>query len=156
MEGIGRAYWMWVGLLVLAHFLARPALTEAPWLPDLLTGAVLVAALGTRAGAAAALGFVLGALEGAMALAGLGGTALVYTLVAYLTARWRDLFFADLPFLLFLYLFVGCWTTRLVMTGVTGPTLTWSFALLSAPASAALTALVCGAGTRLVAGPRMG
>lgn len=155
MSGVGRTYWLWVGLLVLVHLLVRPSLTGAPWLPDLLTGAVLVAALGTRAGVAAALGFVLGVLEGAMALGGLGGTALVYTLLGYLTARWRDLFFADLPFLLFFYLFVGCWTTRLIMTAFTGPTLTWSFALLGAPASAALTALVCGAGTRLVAGPRV-
>lgn len=155
MSGVGRTYWLWVGLLVLVHFLVRPSLTGAAWLPDLLTGAVLVAALGTRAGLAAALGFVLGLLEGAMALGGLGGTALVYTLLGYLTARWRDLFFADLPFLLFFYLFMGCWLTRLVMTAVTGLELTWSYALGGAPLSAALTAVICGAGTRLVVAPRV-
>lgn len=155
MKGAGRAYWFWVGLLALAHFLARPVLAGSIWLPDLLTGAVLVAALGTRAGIAAALGFVFGTLEGAMALGGLGGTALVYTLIGYLTARWRDLFFADLPLLLFFYLFVGCWMTRLVMTAVTDLSLTWSYALWSAPVSAAVTAVVCGTGTRLVIDPRV-
>lgn len=153
MEGTGRAYWLWVALLATVHFLARPALTAEPWAPDLLTGAVLLTALGTRAGAAAVLGCVLGLLEGAMALGGLGGTALAYTVLGYVTARWRDLFFADLPFLLFLYLFVGCWVTKLVMTVVEGAGLGWTYALLSAPLSAALTALLAGTGARLASGP---
>lgn len=154
MEETGRGYWLWVALLAVVHFLARPALTGSTWLPDLLTGAVLLTALGARAGVAAAVGFVLGMLEGAMALGGLGGTGLLYTLLGYLTARWRELFFADLPFLLLLYLFFGCWITRLVMTTVVDTPLSWSYALVSAPISSAVTALVCGVGTLLVTGPR--
>lgn len=155
MEDTGRAYWVWVALLALIHFLARPALAGPAWAPDLLTGAVLLAALGARAGVAATVGCALGLLEGAMALGGLGGTALVYTILGYVTARWRDLFFADLPFLLFLYLFVGCWATKLVMTVVAGTGLGWEYALITSPVSGVLTALLCGTGARLVTGPQV-
>lgn len=140
------------GGLLLLHFLLRPALTAWPVAPDLLTGAVLLGALRLRAGAAAGLGFGAGLLEGSLALSGIGRIALVYTLLGYVTSRWRELFFGDVPLFVFGYLFVGCWAVQLVLSALADYSVGWAYALLEAPASAALTAVICGLADRALAG----
>lgn len=133
----------------LLHFVLRPLLVELPVAPDLLTAAVLLGALSMRAGGAATLGFVLGMLEDAMALAG-GWTALVYTLAAYVGARFRDVIFADLRFFVPLYLFLATWFVHVVIAALTA-SLDLTTGLMVAPADAALTALIGGLGEASIA-----
>lgn len=153
MNGRGRAagYLFLVGVLLVLHFLLRPALTSWDVGPDLLTGAVLLGALRLRAGAAAGLGFGAGLLEGAMAISGIGRVALVYAVLGYVTSRWRDLFFSDVPLFVFAYLFAGCWLAKLTLSLLADFSLGWEFALLQAPAASAFTAAICGTADRLLA-----
>lgn len=144
------AYLSLVGVLLAAHFLLRPLLVSWPLGPDLLTGAVLLGGLRLRAGAAAGLGFGAGVLEGAMALSGIGRGALVYAVLGYVTSRWRELFFSDVPLFVFAYLFFGCWVANLLLSGLADFSLSWGHALLEAPAASAFTAAICGAADRLL------
>ncbi len=132
-----------LGLLVL-HFSLRRFLVGWPGMPSLLIGALLLGALRMRAGTAALFGFVLGLLEAAMGLEGMGSISFVFTAVGYLGARSRDLLFADARHYVFIYLFVGTWVAEaglmLAMSGeagLVGP-------LLLAPVSALATAILCG------------
>lgn len=131
--------------LVCAHFLVRPFLYPVAVAPNLLIGALLLAALRLSAGWAALLGFVLGVLEAAMALAGLGRISLVLMLVGYLSARSRDLLFADARFFVYAYLFLGTWVAESGLAVALGGASDPIRLLLQAPASAALTAVLCGA-----------
>lgn len=153
MNGRGStlAYMILVGALLALHFLFRPALVSWPMGPDLLTGAVLLGGLRLRAGAAAGLGFGAGLLDGAMALTGIGRGALVYAVLGYVTSRWRELFFSDVPLFVFAYLFFGCWVAKLVLSLLADFSLGWEFALLEAPTASAVTAVICGGADRLLA-----
>jgi hypothetical protein len=132
-----------VGLLIL-HFTFHRFLVKWPFLPDLLIGALLLAALRMRAGYAAFLGFSLGVLEAAMGVAGLGSVSIVFTVIGYLGARSRDLLFADARHYVFIYLFCGTWLSEVALmfampggAGLLG-------AVVLAPVSALGTAVVCG------------
>lgn len=131
-----------VALLLLLHFSLRPWLAGWAGAPDLLTGGLLVAALRLRAGYAAALGSVLGLLEAAMALRGLGTLMIVYALVGYAAARSRDLLFSDARAFFPLYVFLGVWVAH-AGVALLGGGLDPRLALLEAPMSAGLTAAVC-------------
>lgn len=132
-------------VLLFLYFLFHPWLKGLPVGPDLLIGALLLAALRVQAGTAAVLGFVLGPLEAAMALGDPGVYALVLTVTGYLAARSRDILFADAPVFVVVYLFIGTWLSRsaLVMAtgGVTG---NMAAGLLVVALDAVATAVVCG------------
>lgn len=131
-------------LLILLHFLARPYLVGWWASPDLAVGALMVAALHLGAGRAATLGFVLGLLEGTMALTGIGPLAMAYAVVGYGAARSWGVVFADVRLFLPVYLFIGGWSLLMVNQWVTTSDITWSFILLRAPVAALLTAAVAG------------
>ena len=140
--------------LILLHFTLYRFFVRWPALPNLLIGGLLLAALRLRAGYAAFLGFSLGVLEAAMALAGWGTISIVLTLVGYLAARSRDLLFADARYYVFIYLFVGTWAAEMLLmlampggAGILG-------GLVLAPISAVGTAVVCGAAERAAAALR--
>ena len=131
-----------VAILVVLHFGLRPFLTDWPVAPDLLTAAVLLGALSLRAGAAAILGFSIGLLEEALALGG-GWTALLYTIAAYVGARFREIIFTDLRLFVPLYLFLGTWAIRLMLAALTS-SLDARTGLVIAPVDALLTTVVAG------------
>lgn len=133
----------------LLHFSLRPLFVGWPVAPDLLTAAVLLGGLFLRAGSAAILGFSLGILEDAMALGG-GWTALLYTVAAYLGARFRDLIFADSRLFVPLYLFLGTWAIHASIAALTG-SLDVTTGLVIAPIDAALTTVAGGLGELLIA-----
>lgn len=145
-DGEGNAHWAIVGalLLALAHFLFRPYLVEVWWSPDFLAAALLVIARHERAGRAAAAGFVLGLLEGAMALEGMGVLAAGYAALAYAGARMWDLFYADARLYLPAYLVLGAWSLLLINAWTTMGDLTWSFSIGRAPVAALATAAAAG------------
>ncbi len=130
--------------LILIHFTFHRFFVRWVVAPDLLVGGLLLAALRLRAGHAAVLGFILGILEAALVLEGMGAISLVLTAVAYVAARSRDLLFADARHFTFIYLFVGTWIAEvglmLAMPGGPG----WLAGLVMAPLSAVSTAVVCG------------
>ncbi len=140
-----------VGALVILHFTLYRLFVQWPAAPNLLIGGLLLGALRMRAGYAAFLGFVLGVLEAAMGLEGLGTISIVLALVGYFGARSRDLLFADARHYVFMYLFVGTWIAEvsLVLAMPGGPDMLE--ALVLAPVSALGTALVCGAVESVVA-----
>lgn len=144
-----------VGGLLVLHFLLRPLFTGWPVSPDLLAGALLLATLRLRAGHAAALGFSLGLLEGAMALSGVGWLAVSYGLAAYAAVRSWELVFTDERSFLPVYLLAGVWLLDVLTVALTGGGLGWGFVLLRAPAEAVLTAVVCVPLGRLVSGPAL-
>lgn len=144
-----------VAVLVLigAHFLTRPVLVDWPVSPDLLAGGLLLGALRLRAGYAAVLGFALGLLEGAVMVSGTGYLAAVYAVVAYGAVRSWELFFTDARLLVPVYLMVGTWALAVASAAVAGAGPSWGYALLEAPASGLLTALLCAPIYRLLCGP---
>lgn len=146
-----RGHWLLVTGLALGHLAFRPLLVEWPGSPDLLAGALLLAALRLRSGAAAGLGFGLGLLEGSMALEGLGATMIVYTIAGFVAARSRDLLFTDARVFLPLYLFSGAWLVQAAVALASGAGARAETLLVLAPVSAALTTLVCWSGMRLAA-----
>lgn len=138
-----------IAALLLLHFTLRPLLVGWTGAPDLLAGGVLLAALHARAGTAALLGGVLGLLEGAMALHGLGTSMIVYALVGYLAARSRDVLFSDARSFLPLYVFLGVWAAQ-AGQALLGGGLDVPAALVGMPLSAASTAAVCWLAARAV------
>lgn len=143
--GAGRTAGL-VGAVLLAavHFLARPLLGSWEMSPDLLAGALLLAALQLRAGTAAAVGFALGLLEAALALADPAPLAALYTVTGYLGVRCWDLLFADVRIFLPTFLVTGSWVLIVVKQWIVVGDLTLYFIGVPAVVAALLTALTAG------------
>lgn len=131
-----------IGVYLVAHFLLRPLLVARPLAPDLLAGALLMAALHLRPGVAAGVGFGAGVLEGAMALEGMGVLGAAFALLVYLAARARELFFADSDLFLPAFTFVGVWVLHMAELVAVGTPLDWVGWLVRAPVAAALTTVL--------------
>ncbi|MFN0179697.1 MAG: rod shape-determining protein MreD [Gemmatimonadales bacterium] len=81
--------------LVTLHFYLRPWFGEGGAAPDLLLLAMLLVAIRTRPGTAAIIGFVVGLVTDILTPARFGAGALAHTVVGYLAAWGRGLFFPD-------------------------------------------------------------
>ena len=84
-------------LLVLAilHFGLRPWLGEGRAAPDFLLLALVVYAIGARPAAGAIAGFFVGLLSDALRPVAFGSAMLAYTVVGYLAAWGKAVFFAE-------------------------------------------------------------
>ena len=82
-------------LLVGLQFYVRPRLWDGRGAPDFLLLALLIFAMRSRPGTAAIAGFVVGLITDSLTPARFGAGALAHTLVAYLAAWGRAVFFAD-------------------------------------------------------------
>ncbi len=98
-----------VALLAFLHYTLSPLLDTLFIRPNLLVCGVLVAARAMRPGGAAALGFLLGLLEDALAVSHFGLATLLLVLVAYLGSQTRELFLGEEPLFMGTYLLVGTW-----------------------------------------------
>ena len=105
----GWAFWGFIAVLVILHFVLHLTFGLSDWAPDLLALAVLLAARQLSGGAAAGVGFALGLLEDAVSLGAFGAAAITLTVVGYLGARSRDLFVGESVLFLSLYFFFGAW-----------------------------------------------
>lgn len=143
-----------VGGLVTLHFTFHRFFAQWSIAPNLLLGGLLLAALWLRAGHAALLGFLLGILESAMGLEGMGTISLVLTLLGYVAARSRDLLFADARYYTAVYLFFGTWAGEIGLMAAAPGGMSLGGALLLAPISALGTAIVCGSVESLAAAVR--
>ncbi|MFW5947114.1 MAG: hypothetical protein ACOCUW_01365 [Gemmatimonadota bacterium] len=102
-------FWVFLALLVAAHFTLHLSLGIEARAPDLLTVAVLLAAREVPGGPAAGVGFVLGLLEDAVSLGAFGAGVVTQTVVGFLAAGSRNLFVGDSVLFLGTYLFLGAW-----------------------------------------------
>lgn len=81
--------------LVAAHFYALPWFGNSRVAPDLLLLAMLLVAIRSRPGTAAVVGFVVGLVTDVLTPARFGAGALAHTVVGYLAAWGRAVFFPD-------------------------------------------------------------
>jgi len=113
--------------------------------PDFLLLALLVYAIRARPGAAAIAGFIVGLLSDALTPVAFGAGALAHTVVGYLAAWGKAIFFAENLAVNAGFFFAGTWVRDLlVLVGgghVEGMGLVWQL-LLWSPLKAASTALV--------------
>lgn len=144
----GRTGWRF-GLLgaVLAltflHFALTPVFQSWFAGPNLLLCAVLISARQLRPGAAAAIGFILGLLEDAMAVSHFGLATLLLVLVGYLGSLTRDTFVGEEPLFMGTYLLAGTWvyeTAIFLIVGAGGDALSYIF--VRAPLDALATGVV--------------
>ena len=82
-------------VLVALHFYVRPRLLDPRFAPDFLMIALVIYAIRARPGNAAIAGFILGLATDSLVPARFGAAALAHTVVGYLTAWGRAVFFAD-------------------------------------------------------------
>jgi rod shape-determining protein MreD len=132
-------------LLVVLHFVLRPFLGDLRVAPDLLLLALLVYAIQARPGNAAIAGCAVGLVADALTPVAFGAGILAHTVVAYLAAWGKAVFFAESLPVSAGFFFAGTWL-RDVLVLVTGGhmverTLLWQLAVWS-PLKALTTAVV--------------
>ncbi len=82
-------------LLAALHFYVRPRIWDSRAAPDFLLLALMLVAIRARPGVAAVVGFVVGLVTDVLTPAGFGAGALAHTVVGYLAALGRSVFFPD-------------------------------------------------------------
>ncbi len=140
-----------MALLVLLHFYLRPRLWSARVSPDFLLIALVFFAMRAGPGAGALAGFVAGIVNDALTPAAFGAGALAHTVVGYLVAWGRAVFFADNLLVNAAFVAVALWVRDLIVllaSGTSGGRLLVELTLnspLQALSTAAIALLVLAA-----------
>lgn len=113
--------WAVLGLLAVLQFAVRPRLGYSLVAPDFLLLALMLYAIRSRPGTAALAGFLVGLAGDAVAPTRVGAGALAHTLVGYLAAWGRAVFFPDNLFVNGLVIALGVWIRNAVQTLASGP-----------------------------------
>ncbi|HEY7478975.1 MAG TPA: rod shape-determining protein MreD [Gemmatimonadales bacterium] len=109
-----------MGLLVLLHFYLRPRLWSARISPDFLLIALVFFAMRAGPGAGALAGFAVGIVTDALTPAAFGAGALAHTMVGYLAAWGRAVFFADNLLVNAAFVAVALWVRDLILLVASG------------------------------------
>jgi rod shape-determining protein MreD len=109
-----------MGLLVLFHFYLRPRLWSARISPDFLLIALVFFAMRAGPGAGALAGFAVGVVSDALTPAAFGAGALAHTMVGYLAAWGRAVFFADNLLVNAAFVAVALWVRDLILLVASG------------------------------------
>jgi rod shape-determining protein MreD len=109
-----------MALLVLLHFYLRPRLGSARVSPDFLLIALVFFAMRAGPGAGAVAGFLVGLVGDALTPAAFGAGALAHTLVGYLAAWGRAVFFADNLLVNAAFVAVALWLRDLILLVASG------------------------------------
>lgn len=109
-----------IAVLVLLHFYLRPRLWSARASPDFLLIALVFFAMRAGPGPGALAGFVTGLVNDALTPAAFGAGALAHTVVGYLAAWGRALFFADNLLVNAAFVAVALWLRDLVLLVASG------------------------------------
>ena len=109
-----------MAVLVVLHFWVRPRLWDHRTTPDFLLLALLLYAMRSRPGQAAVAGFVVGLVVDALTPARFGAAMLAHTIVGYLAAWGRAVFFADNLVVNVLFVAVGVWVRDLLLLLASG------------------------------------
>lgn len=130
--------------LVALHFSIRSRLGDDRVAPDFLLLALLIYTIRAQPGPSAAAGFVVGLLRDALTPASFGAGALAHTLVGYLSAWSKAVFFAENLVVNGGLLFAGTWIRNLIVAlasgTLTGQVLAWHL-LVWSPLQSLTTAL---------------
>ena len=132
-----------IALLVAGHFYVRPWVGSR-YAPDFLMLAMMLVAIRSRPGMAAVVGFVVGITTDVLTPARFGAGALAHTVVGYLSAWGRAVFFPD-NLLVNAGLFAaGVWARNLIvlLASGTAPNQLVGSLLVWAPLQALTTAVV--------------
>ena len=132
-----------IAILIAAHFYIRPWVASR-FAPDLLMLAMMLVAIRSRPGVAAVAGFLVGLTADVLSPARFGAGALSHTIVGYLAAYGRAVFFPD-NLLVNAGLFaVGVWLRSLIvlLASGAGSSELASTLLIWGPIQALVTALV--------------
>lgn len=113
--------WAVLGFLVVLHFAVRPLLGYSAVAPDFLLLALMLYAIRSRPGAAAFAGFLVGLAGDAVSPARVGAGALAHTVVGYLAAWGRAVFFPDNLFINGLVIALGVWIRNAIQLMASGP-----------------------------------
>jgi rod shape-determining protein MreD len=113
--------WAVLGLLAVLHFAVRPRLGAPAVAPDFLMVALLLYAIRSRPGTAALAGFLVGLAGDAVAPSRIGAGALAHTVVGYLAAWGRAVFFPDNLFVNGLVIALGVWIRNAILLISSGP-----------------------------------
>ena len=131
--------------LVVLHFSVRTRLGDDRMAPDFLLVALLIYTIRAQPGRSAGAGFLVGLLRDALTPASFGAGALAHTLVGYLSAWGKAVFFAENLFVNGCLFFVGTWFRNLIVTLASGKMkgglLGWEL-LVWSPMQSLTTALV--------------
>ena len=109
-----------MGLLVLLHFYLRPRLWSARVSPDFLLIALVFFSMRSGPGAGALAGFVVGIVNDALTPAAFGAGALAHTVVGYLAAWGRAVFFADNLLVNAAFVAVALWVRDFILLLASG------------------------------------
>jgi rod shape-determining protein MreD len=109
-----------MGLLVLLHFYLRPRLGSARVSPDFLLIGLVLFAMRAGPGAGALAGFAVGVVTDALTPAAFGAGALAHTIVGYLAAWGRAVFFADNLLVNAAFVAVALWVRDFILLLASG------------------------------------
>ena len=107
-------------LLLVLQFYVRPRLWDARVSPDFLLIALMLFAMRTSPGVAALAGFAVGLIADTLTPARFGAAALAHTLVGYLAAWGRSVFFADNMLVNAGFVAAGLWVRDLIVLLASG------------------------------------
>ncbi|HTS87160.1 MAG TPA: rod shape-determining protein MreD [Gemmatimonadales bacterium] len=113
--------WAVLALLVVLQFAVRPDLPYPRVAPDFLLLALMLYAIRSRPGVAAVAGFVVGLAVDAVTPARVGAGALAHTVVGYLAAWGRAVFFPDNLLVNGIVIAVGVWIRNAIQLLASGP-----------------------------------
>lgn len=132
-------------VLVLLHFAVRPRLGPEQVAPDFLLLALLLYTIRADPGPSAVAGLLVGLARDALSPASFGAGALAHTLVGYLTAWGKSVFFADNIVVTASMFFVGTWVRNATMALASGTLhgdALWTALFVWSPLQALSTAVV--------------
>src|SRR6478735_8322653 len=119
-RGNGLRSFVVVLILLTLHFYVRPRFGTPRYAPDFIAIGVLLFALRARPGQAALTGLFAGLLTDALTPAKFGAGMLANTVVGYLAAWGRSVFFADNLLVTGGFFAVGTWLRNLLVLLATG------------------------------------
>ena len=101
--------------LVIMHFTVRPLIGHNDVAPDFMLLALMFYAIRSRPGYAAIAGFSIGIVADALSPVAVGSSALAHTVVGYLQAWGKAVFFPDNLLVTTGFLFAGVWIRNLLV-----------------------------------------
>jgi rod shape-determining protein MreD len=112
--------WAVLALLAVMHFAVRPRLGMPAIAPDFLLLALLIYSIRSRPGTAALAGFLIGLASDAVSPSRVGAGALAHTVVGYLAAWGRAVFFPDNLFVNGVVIGIGVWLRNAIQILASG------------------------------------
>lgn len=121
-------------LLILLQFYVRPRVWDSRAAPDFIMLGLLIYATRARPGAAAFAGFLVGLMMDSLGPSRFGAAAVANTMIGYLAAWGRTVFFADNLLVHAGFIWAGVWLRDLIVmlsSGTTGRALLWQMTVWS-------------------------